>query len=138
MTIIGYQVIAFGCFTRTYAEAEGFYPPHPWISRLTRPRILERGLIAGVFMILMGLVFFAGAFYTWKKEDYGALNPRITMRSLIPCLLLVSIGLQSIFSSFFLGILRPELRSPRERPQEAPSISGGLEASSPAGGPEGQ
>lgn len=112
-TSIGYQVLAFGFFTRTYAAVEGFYPPHPWISILTRPSNLERWLVAGILLVLLGLVFLVLAVSGWKHHSFGQLNPRITMRHLIPSTLLITLGVQSIFSSFFLGVLTPELRRQR-------------------------
>ena len=45
------------------------------------------------------------AFWEWKTVDLGGLDPRVTMRQVIPGTVLVVLGIQTIFSSFFLSLL---------------------------------
>ena len=43
--------------------------------------------------------------------DFGALDPRVTMREIIPAAVLLTIGVQTIFASFFLSILGIDIES---------------------------
>ena len=39
---------------------------------------------------------------------FGALDPRTTMREVIPAVVLLALGVQTVFASFFLSILGME------------------------------
>jgi len=43
--------------------------------------------------------------WSWGAVGFGALDPRVTMREVIPAALLLTLGVQTIFASFFLSIL---------------------------------
>ena len=103
--MIGYQLIVFAIFTRVYAMRTGFLPPQPLLNRMMRRITLETGLLAGAGLLLAGLSALGIAFASWRAVDFGALDPRITMRALIPSLVLLAVGFQTVFASFFLSIL---------------------------------
>jgi hypothetical protein len=42
---------------------------------------------------------------SWQSVGFGALDPRTTMREIIPAAVLLTLGVQTIFASFFLSIL---------------------------------
>jgi len=105
LAIVGYQVIVFGVFTRTFGTCEGLYPEQDWLRRLQRHITLEVGLAAGLGMALVGVGASAYAFISWQQTRFGGLDPTVTMRELIPAGVLLVIGIQTIFSSFFLSIL---------------------------------
>ena len=105
IAIVGYQVIVFGVFTRTFAATEGIYPESGWFAKLQRYVTLEVGLLAGLGMVLIGVAAIIVAFLSWKSIRFEDLDPAVTMRELIPAGVLVVLGTQTIFSSFFLSIL---------------------------------
>ena len=45
------------------------------------------------------------AAWDWRQVGLGALEPRITMRQVIPAVVLMMLGVQTVFASFFLGIM---------------------------------
>src|SRR6266850_89422 len=103
--ILGFQAVAFGVFTKVFAISEGLLPEDP---KLTFSKIkvnLERGLILGVSLILTGLVCSAYSVWTWKRASFGTLDPVHTLRIIIPAITALIIGVQIVFSSFFLSIL---------------------------------
>jgi len=103
--ILGFQAVAFGVFTKVFAISEGLLPEDP---KLTFSKIkvnLERGLILGVSLILTGLVCSAYSVWTWKRASFGTLDPVHTLRIIIPAITALIIGVQIVFSSFFLSVL---------------------------------
>jgi len=103
--LIGYQVVVFGVFTKVFAIRQGFHPPHAALSWLFRYINLEAGLLCGVILTLAGVAGVVIAFLSWKAIGFGALDPRVTMRELIPAVVMMALGVQTIFASFFLSIL---------------------------------
>ncbi|MBO0706837.1 MAG: glycosyltransferase family 2 protein [Candidatus Dormibacteraeota bacterium] len=105
IVIAGYQVIVFGIFTRTFAATEGIYPESGWFSWLQRYVTLEMGLLVGLCMLLGGAAAVLVTFFSWESVGFERLDPVVTMRQMIPAGVLLVLGTQTIFSSFFLSIL---------------------------------
>jgi hypothetical protein len=102
--LLGYQLLVFGVFTKMYAVIEGFHPPHRLLG--SRPRVpLEWGLLAGLAVGAAGLTLLGLAVWDWRQVGLGALEPRVTMRQVIPAVVLLVLGVQTVFASFFLGIM---------------------------------
>src|SRR5207244_1059394 len=103
--LIGYQLIVFAVFTKVFAMRMGFHPPNPSYAAMFRYVQLETGLVLGVLMFLFGVVGTIVAVLSWGAVGFGALAPRLTMREVIPAAVLLTLGVQTIFASFFLRIL---------------------------------
>ncbi|MCP5040665.1 MAG: glycosyltransferase [bacterium] len=103
--LLGYQLIIFALFTKAFAVTEGFHPPpryYEWIFDYVR---LETGVVAGVVATLIGFVMLWMAVAGWREVGFGGLDPRETMRQVVPGGLLMTLGVQTVYSSFFLSIL---------------------------------
>jgi glycosyltransferase involved in cell wall biosynthesis len=109
--LIGYQLIVFAVFTKVFAMRMGFHPPNPTYSAMFRYVQLESGLVAGVLMFLLGVGGTVLAVVSWHAAGFGALDPRVTMREIIPAAVLLTLGVQTIFASFFLSILGIDVES---------------------------
>ena len=105
LIIVGYQVIVFAVSTRTFATETGLLPPSPVLSGLYRYVRLETGLLLGGLATLVGLAGVLIAAIAWSRVGFQQLNPDTTMRQLIPAVVLLSIGVQTVFASFFLSML---------------------------------
>jgi glycosyltransferase involved in cell wall biosynthesis len=105
LALIGYQLVLFAVFTKIFAVRMGFHPPHPVLERLFRYITLEVGLLAGVLMVVAGIVALVLAVASWQSVGFGNLDPSLTMREVIPAVLLLAIGTQTVFASFFISIL---------------------------------
>ena len=103
--LIGYQLIVFAVFTKVFAMEQGFHPPNSSYRAMFRYVKLETGLLVGAAMVLAGLVGLALSVASWRAADFGSLDPRLTMREVIPAAVLLTLGVQTIFASFFLSIL---------------------------------
>jgi glycosyltransferase involved in cell wall biosynthesis len=103
--LIGYQLVVFAVFTKVFAMREGFHPPNPGYTAMFRYIKLETGLVVGAAMFVVGIAGIAIAVVSWRSAGFGALDPVITMREIIPAAVLLTLGVQTIFVSFFLSIL---------------------------------
>jgi glycosyltransferase involved in cell wall biosynthesis len=105
LCLMGYQLVLFAVFTKIFAIREGFHPPHPVLQRLFDYITLEVGLLAGALMALAGGVGLIVAVVSWQAVGFGNLDPSLTMREVIPAVVLLALGTQTVFASFFISIL---------------------------------
>ena len=102
---IGFQIVMFALFTKVFGISEGLLPEDRRLKRLLKYLNLETGLIAGCVLFLMGTAASVYAFGIWGENNFGSLNPTETMPIIIPGVTCLALGIQTIFSSFFLSIL---------------------------------
>ena len=103
--VIGFQAVVFAVFTKTFAIMEGLLPEDPRLNKVMRYVNLEVGLVVGSVLILFGL---GGSIYAvkfWNAHAFGALQPSETLRLIIPAVTALTIGCQTVLSSFFMSIL---------------------------------
>jgi glycosyltransferase involved in cell wall biosynthesis len=103
--IVGFQLVAFAFFTKVFAIAEGLLPDDPKLTRVFKIFTLEKGIILGLLVLLAGIVLLARSVWIWKQFGFGELSPEENLRRLIPAATLVVLGIQTIFSSFFMSAL---------------------------------
>jgi glycosyltransferase involved in cell wall biosynthesis len=103
--LLGFQLIAFATFTKVFAITEGLLPEDPRLTRAFRWVTLETGLIVGAVLIFLGIGGSIFAVSGWARESFGALNTERTLRIVMPSVFSLTMGVQIVFSSFFLSIL---------------------------------
>lgn len=103
--LLGFQAIAFAIFTKLFAISEGLHPPDPDFEQIFRYVNLENGLIVGGTLAATGLVTSIYAVKVWGAHNFGPLDFSHTLRIVIPAVLCLTLGVQAIFSSFFLSVL---------------------------------
>ena len=104
--LLGIQLCLFGLFARLSAQLTGLLPPQPELQRLLRWVTLELGLLAGLGIALLGLIWSVAAFWRWRETGFGALDPRVVMRDTIPAAALMVAGMELFLASFLLSVLR--------------------------------
>jgi len=112
LVILGVQSIFFAAFTHVYGANSGLLPEDKTIDQAIQRFGLERGLLISLGMIALGLISSVGAFLYWSRNQFGDIDPSISMRLVIPGALLVALGIQVFFASFFLGILNTRIKPP--------------------------
>jgi Glycosyl transferase family 2 len=113
--IVGFQLVAFAFFTKVFAIAEGLLPEDPKLTHVLKIFTLEKGIVLGIAVLLSGVILLAHAVWIWKQADYGILpSTEDNMRRLIPAITLVVLGIQGVFSSFFMSALG--LKTANRRP----------------------
>ncbi len=108
--ICGFQAVVFAVFAKVFAISVGLLPEDARIEKLKAVLSLEVGIIVGFLLLLGGLVAGAYAVGFWGRASFGPLDPRVTLRIVAPSATAVVLGLQVIFASFFLSVLRLERR----------------------------
>ncbi|NVB78312.1 MAG: glycosyltransferase family 2 protein [Kofleriaceae bacterium] len=103
--IIGFQAIVFGLLTRVYGMQAGFLPRKPFIEKFTGASVLEKGLVTGAIVFLLGLAGSIYAVVQWKGTGYGALVYPQILRVVIPSATAIVLGFQVMLAAFFLGVL---------------------------------
>ena len=105
MILVGFNMIMFSRFTRGYARSTGFIPVRPE-GKLSKFFTVEKGILIGVILFIIGIVCSVMAVCVWAKTSYGVLDPDKMMRLTIPAFTAIVLGLQLALSSFFIGILQ--------------------------------
>jgi hypothetical protein len=103
--LCGYQAIAFGVLTKSYAVSAQLLPPDAYSERLLKSVNLERGIVVGMLAIVVGLALLGLSINQWRMAHFGHLDYAHTMRWVIPGATLTAVGVQTVLSSFFLAIL---------------------------------
>ena len=111
--LLGYQAVLFSVFAKTFAMTEGLLPPKQQFLEKFKLFNLERGLIAGALVTLLGAGLIGYTFAKWWQADFGSLDSSWGLRLVIPGILLVTTGFQTILSSFLLSLLGMHRKSAR-------------------------
>ena len=106
LQVVGLQIFFFGMFARIFAVSEGILPDNTGLLRkLYKHFTLERGLVFGLAIFLVGMIQLVQAVLYWKAAYFGSISYPESLRQVIPAVTLIMMGVQVIFSSFFLSIL---------------------------------
>ncbi|HUI27936.1 MAG TPA: glycosyltransferase family 2 protein [Candidatus Kryptonia bacterium] len=108
LTLLGFQIIAMGFFAKAYSHAARLYAPDRSLRMLGRFFNLERGLLAGGGVFLIGLAINVAIVIDWLRSGMGALN---AVRPALLASTLMVLGAQMVFSSFFMSMLVIDRRS---------------------------
>jgi glycosyltransferase involved in cell wall biosynthesis len=100
--LLGMQIITIGLFAKIFSYSERFssqeHSLERWLKRIT----LEQGILAGAVLTLVGLTGNAWVFWQWAASGFGPLEQ---VRVVIFWSLWFFLGIQIVFSSFFLSML---------------------------------
>lgn len=103
--LVGYQLVLAGMFSRRFVAATQIQHPDFRAVKVRRGGTLELWLIVGLILFLIGMSLLISTAVEWARGGFGPLEPTHAMRSLIPSTVLVMIGVQTVFGSFFMGVL---------------------------------
>jgi hypothetical protein len=104
--LVGHQAIVFAICAKSIATAEGLHPPNRRMERFYRVVTLERGVVAGLCGVCIGALLLVAAVNQWRLHDFGDLDYTSTMRVVVPGVMLTALGIQTLFASFLIYILR--------------------------------
>lgn len=103
--MVGFNLVMFSLFVRSYASVTGFIPTESKLDKWLEETSTEKGVLLGIFLFLAGIAVTIVAFCIWGKTGFGGLSPESMMRITIPAMLLIVVGIEVVFGSFFIGIL---------------------------------
>ena len=104
LIIIGLSILQMYLILKVYAYNHNFLPKKQtdWNHKIREDRIIAIG--AGI--VILGIVLSIIAVETWKASSMGDLNAEQTMRIVIPAVLCLIVGFQSIFTGFLVGVMK--------------------------------
>lgn len=105
LVLIGFQFLVFYALTKIYAVENGLLPKSNRYDKLFKYLNLEKGLIVGVLLLIVGIVLSFKGLSIWKTSDFGTLQPTETFRLIIPAVFTILLGIQVILFSLFFSIL---------------------------------
>ncbi|MGK2859746.1 MAG: glycosyltransferase family 2 protein [Thermoanaerobaculia bacterium] len=115
--LIGFQSISFWALSSTFAERHALRPNSSRGMTLVDRMSVDAGIALGGTVLLAGLTASVLAVVYWGRRGFGGLDPVIVLRWVIPGATSMAIGIQLMLLSFFLGILRLDVRTQRAAPE---------------------
>jgi hypothetical protein len=106
MFILGVQGLGLAVVSRSYAAHLGLLAPSSRLAWLQTKFSLERGLVVGGLLFVLGIGCFLAALTSWGATGFGALDASDTMQVPIIGMVLIVTGFQLIFVSFTLALTR--------------------------------
>ena len=104
--ILGFQMILFSVFTKLVGQQGGWLPQDSRLERIVSATSLELGLVIGGLLFGAGMILTLGALGTWSATGFGSLDPRVTMRWVVPAVTAMALGGEAVLGAFFLEALR--------------------------------
>lgn len=104
LAVLGLQMLSFGISARVYAFSEHLLTDDQRLRGLMRHFTLERGLLGGGLLTLLGLGTLVYILVQWLSGD-ARFNELIHLHEAIAASTLMIIGAQIIAASFFLSLL---------------------------------
>jgi glycosyltransferase involved in cell wall biosynthesis len=104
-TILGVQLVLFSLLARTVGVLKNHLPMSRALARFLRFFTLERGILFGLSIGVLGLGVAVYSVDTWAHARLAALDPSSMMRVAIPSVTLMLAGAEIFFASFLLGFI---------------------------------
>ena len=116
--LLGYQTLLFAMGAVLARHLAGLDAPHPrerWARRMAGSLLLPVG---GGIATVVGMALCVNLALQWGAANFGALNPELAMRRIIPGVGLLVLGTQSLLAVMYFAALRSAFDSSRRIPQE--------------------
>lgn len=104
-TILGAQMVQLAILTKWMGILSGVVPPQRWLLRWAPYLKLENGLLLGAALVFFGIAWSIQLVLNWRSGGFGALDPSQVMRSAIPAVTLMILGVQAATGALFAGAL---------------------------------
>ena len=101
LIILGYQLIIFSVFAKTYAISH-LGEESKLMNSLYKHITIEKAGLAGLLVLIAGIYIYLKIFTGWITSGLGAINE---IKNSVIALTLILISIQTISSSFMLSIL---------------------------------
>lgn len=108
--LVGFQTLFFAVYTKVVAVQQGVLRPDARVNKLLGMPLVELGLLAGLGLVLVGIGGLVGAVLYWRDVGFGDLPIEQSLRIVIPAVIAIALGVQSMFSGFAIGVLRLKVK----------------------------
>ncbi|MBA4067331.1 MAG: dolichol-P-glucose synthetase [Isosphaera sp.] len=109
--LVGFQGVSFAVLAKGFAVTQGLVPSGGLVKRTVGTVRTEFGIFAGLGLFLAGLAGSFVALAGWGAVSFGDLDTSRSLRVVIPSVLGLVLGGQTLLASFFLDVMRLHLRS---------------------------
>jgi len=103
--LIGFKLIAFATFAKLFAISEGLLPQDPRLEKILQPLTLEAGIVIGLIFMLIGFALLVWGVLYWRQHEFGPISYPDSLRLVVPGVTALTLGVELIFSSFFISVL---------------------------------
>jgi glycosyltransferase involved in cell wall biosynthesis len=104
--LIGFHFCVFALSAKIFGVRAGLLPRDPHFEHWFRYFDLEIGLSIGATLLISGLGAALYAISVWHRSGFGPLLPTQALRITLPSVTALMLGVETIFTSFFLSLLR--------------------------------
>jgi hypothetical protein len=122
-TLVGMQILSFAMLVKAFATREGFLTSDPRLEKFLKASPVEWGVAVGVALIVAGVAYLAVALAYWRESGFGPLPYEQSVRIVIPAVTGISLGVQTFFFGFVLGVIDLEKSATRLENQAADSTT---------------
>lgn len=102
--ISGYQCLLFSVHATSFAVSEGLLPEVEWLRSLNSRLRPEIWVSLGLLAMMLGGTLLAAAVWVWWGRHFGRLDYAETMRLVVPGVTFVTLGFQTVLSSFLTSL----------------------------------
>ena len=103
LTLLGYQIINLGIYAKAISYNQNTLIEDKFITGFFKKFNLEKGLYLGLAIFLIGFFINLWILIVWIQSGFGELS---LVREALLGLILIVVGIQTIFSSFLLSMLQ--------------------------------
>lgn len=105
-TIIGFQWCIAAVFMRVFGLQREIGPPSDRLRRWTGGINLEKGLVGGGVLCLLGLAPMLWVVWTWWRSGFGPLDVQVTLRPMVIGATVMAVGVQTVLASLLWAMLK--------------------------------
>lgn len=103
--LVGFQFIIFYGLTKIFAVENELLPKSNRYNKLFKFINLEKGLIVGFILLIIGIFLSFKGLGSWQDTQFGQLDTSTTLRIIIPAITMLQLGIQTILFSLFFSVL---------------------------------
>lgn len=113
--LLGFNLIILNIYTNIFGVKGKILPTSNFIKKFFDNNFLEKGILVGLLFVILGSLGSFFSFFTWYRAGFKELDLVQTIRIIIPAITLFIVGIQIIFSSFFISILMLPVKTNYEK-----------------------
>ena len=103
--ILGFNVLQFSVLSKHSSVVHGLLPANPRMQAAQKFFSLERLLVIGLFIALLGVLGIWHSLRFWQANHFGNLDFETVMRMVVPSAVALVIGVQIVFGAFLADII---------------------------------
>ncbi len=104
--LVGIETCLLALIARAFAGKYGFLPENISSNKMAKAFTLERGVVLGFLLILLGLGFLIALFSSWQTSGYKFADFESSFRLSGAIILFIISGLQVLFASFLAAMVQ--------------------------------